>query len=218
LLTRLPLILMALAALPSTGCKDETEPTVEAADSGAILAPADAAAAQKIIKKAIVNKATPPAGAPSEALPPKAKDHCRDGEKVYFSCSVDKAAKPKAPRVVSLCGSPNPGAPRARLQYRFGAIGSPELEYPADGQLKRFEFYQMSFARSWGRKVSFEIGSYGYSVRSMFGSSHPGEAESNNFKGVDISRGEAEVASLSCVGEIIDELSDSKFPWEEAGN
>jgi hypothetical protein len=149
----------------------------------------------------------------SESQP--VKGHCLVTEKVYFNCAVGRAKKSKGARVVSLCGSPNLQAADSQLQYRFGRIGTIELKYPEDMNPRQFAFIEISYVRSWGREVSFSIGDNRYSLRSMSGSSHSGEAEGNNFRGVSVSKNDRELVSLSCVGEVVDTFEDAAFPWND---
>lgn len=49
--------------------------------------------------------------------------HCAADEKIVFSCSMGK-------KVASVCASKDAAKDKGYVQYRFGAIGKPEMTYP----------------------------------------------------------------------------------------
>ena len=50
--------------------------------------------------------------------------HCSADENVMFSCSVGK-------KTASVCASKDAAKDKGYVQYRFGAIGKPEMTFPA---------------------------------------------------------------------------------------
>lgn len=91
------------------------------------------------------------------AIEANAQSHCAIGEATHFSCRIRNSS-----RTLSICGSDLraveslPRRSEAWLQYRFGAIGKPELVFPAakNGSLDAFvhEYHmglqQLSFSKS----------------------------------------------------------------------
>jgi hypothetical protein len=150
-----------------------------------------------------------------------AESHCRRNEDVYFSCRLGDGSN------VSVCGMPAADPeyedPRAsqgdngigisprigRLRYVLGPIGAPEVQVEAVGWEigRRFSYEEPQYVRSMGSKLEVQAGRTSHSVRSMIGSSHPGEAEQNNFKGIWMNR-EGSEKQLTCSGEPVDALGD----------
>jgi len=52
---------------------------------------------------------------------------CRSEEQVFFSCTIAASNK-----LVSLCGAKIIDIRRGYIQYRFGRVGAPELQYPRE--------------------------------------------------------------------------------------
>ncbi len=59
-----------------------------------------------------------------DSRPKSYPSHCDVGETTVFSCSIGR-------KVASLCASDDIGPSSGRLRYAFGAMGKPELVYPA---------------------------------------------------------------------------------------
>lgn len=101
------------------------------------------------------------------ALATTVESHCLDDEYVYFSCRIDGSIN-----VVSLCGGGIRDYEPSWVQYRFGAIGSPELVYPRtrNGSLQQFAgFFEYHKAIPFHiQEVWFRIGKYRYRIESVF--------------------------------------------------
>jgi len=86
---------------------------------------------------------------------------CVEGEKVVFSCVIQKSAK-----VVSLCGSPDLAKDRGYLQYRFGLPGKLELEFPQqkDSSPQSFKYNHYFRAQVDLTEISFSKDNFQYTV------------------------------------------------------
>ena len=86
---------------------------------------------------------------------------CSKGEKVIFSCPVKRSNK-----TLSLCASAKLSKTDGYLQYRFGAPGKIELEYPKDrtGSLDAFSYSHYFRAKVDLTEISFSVNGYGYTV------------------------------------------------------
>lgn len=122
--------------------------------------------------------------------PSAATGHCAAGEQVWFDCPITGGKR------VSLCGGP--GA--ADAQYRFGAVGSPELVFPAaaTGGKAAFKVEERTHIRSQGTVAVFENEGHRYEVSSYAGGGGGADAESNNFQGVYVFKGDELLATVSC--------------------
>jgi hypothetical protein len=86
---------------------------------------------------------------------------CAKDEKIVFSCSLKRSMK-----VVSLCSSAKLTKDGGYLQYRFGAPGKIELEFPdnrADSQ-KVFKYSHYFRAKVDDTEISFSRNGYTYTV------------------------------------------------------
>jgi hypothetical protein len=90
---------------------------------------------------------------PSEAASVLPGSLCRHDEAVVFSCPVQDG-----PTLVSLCMTPQLTLRTGYIQYRFGQVGSVELEFPEHRHATQaqFRFAQSSSARGEQVAVSFE--------------------------------------------------------------
>ena len=131
--------------------------------------------------------------------------HCTAEEKVYFSC-VTKSQE----RVLSVCGSSVLTATDSYLQYRFGPVGKPELQFPSDrkGSIQQFRFYHYFRASVDRSGLTFQSGDYAYEVYDDYeGDIQPPEKTS----GVVVSKvGTDTETGISCKGEITNHLNDLK--------
>jgi hypothetical protein len=86
---------------------------------------------------------------------------CVEGEKVVFSCVIQKSAK-----VVSLCASPDLARDRGYLQYRFGLPGKLELEYPhnKESSTQAFKYNHYFRAQVDLTEISFSKDNFQYTV------------------------------------------------------
>ena len=86
---------------------------------------------------------------------------CAKDEKVVFSCSLKRSMK-----IVSLCSSPNLTKAAGYLQYRFGAPGKIELEYPENRADSRKVFKYSHYFRAMvdSTEISFSRNGFTYAV------------------------------------------------------
>lgn len=89
---------------------------------------------------------------------------CERDEKIVFSCSLAKPAKPG--KVVSLCSSRELTKDRGYLRYRFGLPGKIELEYPKDGERPQEAFKYSHYFRAQvdETEISFSLNGYEYAI------------------------------------------------------
>ena len=99
---------------------------------------------------------TVPATTISQLLP----SHCRANEQVFFNC---KAANGK---LISLCGSKQLSATKGYVQYRFGKVGSIELQFPEklEGSQKEFRYDHYFRYRVDRSDITFKAAGYEYTV------------------------------------------------------
>jgi hypothetical protein len=66
----------------------------------------------------------------------RAPSLCKANEQAFFNCAV------KGGKIISLCASKQLTAKTGYLQYRFGRIGAPELQFPEklEGSQSAFRF------------------------------------------------------------------------------
>lgn len=121
---------------------------------------------------------------PAPTPQPDPRGHCTADEVVLFSCPLETG------RTASLCASSDLGeAPgKGTVQFRMGPLGEITTRFPTEPKSPEFFRYEhKTSARSYGDTVNFRTQKFNYTLRDMIGSSHPGEAESNNFTGLWIS-------------------------------
>jgi len=89
---------------------------------------------------------------------------CERDEKIVFSCTLGKQAKPG--KVVSLCSSKELTKEQGYLRYRFGVPGKIELEYPKDGERPHEAFKYSHYFRAQvdETEISFSLNGYEYSI------------------------------------------------------
>ncbi len=90
---------------------------------------------------------------------------CSTDEQVIFSCGIKGSSK-----TLSICASRPLTKNKGYLQYRFGAPGKTELEFPAsrEGSLARFSYSHYFRAQVDNTEVSFKNEGYEYSVFSDY--------------------------------------------------
>ena len=107
----------------------------------------------------------------AHALP---RSHCKLNEEVLFTCNMRL-------KTLSICSSKEvTGSPRTWIQYRFGAIGSPELVYPPDLRSPVGIFKHSSETGGRWRDVRVQFSSNGFSyVLHAYGNSAIVESEAS---------------------------------------
>lgn len=99
----------------------------------------------------------------ASAAPSPSPSLCQAGERVVFACTT-------GPRQVSLCEAPVDPARGARLQYRYGRVGSKsELAFPSDeDSAPGFRAGTASLSGGGGAWLEFERGRFRYVVFSFW--------------------------------------------------
>src|SRR5262245_25866074 len=92
---------------------------------------------------------------------PRAASLCSKDEKIVFSCPLKRSMK-----IVSLCSSQKLSKDAGYLQYRFGAPGKIELEFPDNraDSLKAFKYSHYFRAKVDSTEISFSRNGYTYAV------------------------------------------------------
>ncbi len=125
---------------------------------------------------------------------PRGLGHCATNEIVLFDCGVE------GDKQLSLCGSDT----LATIQYRFGALGAPELVFPDDGARTALTYGHEAWARGEEHSVSFTRDEHTHRIVDAAGSGIDGEA--NNYQGVKVLQGGEEIAFLGCTNAATTEL------------
>jgi len=132
---------------------------------------------------------------------------------VFFNCKV------KSGKLISVCGSQNLSSESGCVQYRFGPLGRPELQYPAT-TLERPDHFALESHRPYQAEselLHFSVGEHEYSVYQAHGT----DAIPHNTAGVLVSgpnigaKGESSFSNLKCLPgriERLGELSGSVLP------
>lgn len=201
------LLVPTLTLLAACGDSDPADP---AADAPAAPAPGDPAAAAP---------ATPATGADGAAVNPPGNDepalapdpnanggsaapiataqspsHCAEGQHIWFECAVGQG------RTVSLCGNGDP----SWLQYHFGPPGKPALSVPAaPTDTSLFHFATGTWPESKAHAIRFDNGGVTYLLVDRFaqGPAGAGSAPADNFQGVVVRQGTAEISRFPCTGQ-----------------
>lgn len=86
---------------------------------------------------------------------------CRSDEQIIFNCAVAKGSK-----LVSLCGSKSLDNRRGYLQYRFGAPGAIELQFPSARANTQLAFRYAHYFRAQvdRSEITFDNGDYRYTL------------------------------------------------------
>lgn len=139
--------------------------------------------------------------APSIALPQAAPPptHCTPRERVVFSCQTASS------KVISLCAARATGD-SASMAYRFGALDAPELVYPqvAAHPREHFRGSTVMYSGGGGAWIAFDNGGFTYFVYTAIGKGF-------ETAGVLVRKGDAQVASLRCVGPSTSEIGPAFF-------
>ncbi|HKE57402.1 MAG TPA: hypothetical protein VKB46_11890 [Pyrinomonadaceae bacterium] len=119
---------------------------------------------------------------------------CDSGEQVIFSCPLKRSTK-----IVSLCASKDLSKQAGYLQYRFGAPGRIELEFPQSrsGSQQQFQYSHYFRAQFDLTAITFANDGYEYSIFHDYnGEEKPAVAES----GVRVTA-KGKENSLLCAGK-----------------
>ncbi|HEY6093657.1 MAG TPA: hypothetical protein VIU93_01770 [Gallionellaceae bacterium] len=140
------------------------------------------------------------------SLASQASTHCSKQEQVVFSCHAGK-------KILSLCMSKPVAGQGGYLQYRFGALGRPELIFPKALQPGAENFFYSTAGYSAGGegRVRFSIGTYDYVLYSKITSGPPrkgGSREKYQSAGMVIRNNKKQIGSLQCA----EKNSDFDFP------
>lgn len=123
--------------------------------------------------------------------------HCRADEQTFFNCKV------RSGKSISVCGSKVVSAKSGYVQYRFGLLGKPELEYPATATEGPARFALESHRPYQGESehLHFSIGKHECSVYQVHGT----DTVPHNTAGVLVSgpsvgaKGERKFSDLKCL-------------------
>jgi hypothetical protein len=161
-----------------------------------ILTVAFTAAVVCLVSNGTRNSASAPPGLPANTL-------CAPNERIIFSCPIRKSAK-----LVSLCASKDLTSNRGYLQYRFGAPGKIELEYPKDrtGTQAKFQYSHYFRARVDLTEITFSIEGIEYKISDDYNGE---EKPAVTFRGLDVTiPGKAKPASFECRAKPKTDYSD----------
>ena len=149
------------------------------------------------------------------ASPVKAasQTHCGSDEKVFFSCTIGSSG---ARKVASICGNANEKNEARWVQYRFGAIGSPEMVYPTKTKDSREKFFAHFENHPEGgfREIWFKVGDYRYLV----GDDYSADAAEKVDSHVVVYKGWQPIANLKCVRTAVDDLYSLRERVLDANN
>jgi hypothetical protein len=121
----------------------------------------------------------------------KIKSLCQANEQTIWSCATTKN------KIASVCASKDLAEDKGYVQYRFGAAGKVELEFPKDraGSQKSFKYSRYTRYMVTMLTLSFENGGFTYTIHD---DENFEEKTSNYYDVVDITNGEKEVSSVVC--------------------
>lgn len=111
-------------------------------------------------------------------------------------------------RIVSVCGSADPGALNGYLQYRFGRIGHIEMQYPSmqEGSARQFRFYHYGRYRVERLGLIFRRRNFEYTTYSHY---EGDEKPEKTLIGLTVSRDDGRtVSDLRCTLPLVDRLSE----------
>lgn len=130
--------------------------------------------------------------------------HCSDKEQVIFSCTVKKSIK-----VLSVCASKQLDIPDRYVQYRYGALGVVELEFPVQRtqSLEQFKVSHYFRARVDRRELTFANKGVQYTVFSYFeGEDKPPQREAGiTYR---MGNGKSEGKTLQCASPYTNHLQE----------
>ena len=144
-----------------------------------------------------------------------AQTHCDSNEQVVFSCSTGK-------KVISLCSSNEASITRGYMQYRFGAIGSAELKYPASLENPKGKFtvenelmpLNDDGSRNEETDLNFKIGSFRYLLiyeANNNTSNYKNSKDTRETVGANLSvfKDDKQIANLKCINSTILKMKKS---------
>lgn len=142
---------------------------------------------------------------PQPAAAATAGGFCQAGETVVFGCSIASG------KWVNVCADARPKP--ARLQYRFGAPGKPELLLPAGGASPDPTVYGRSESYSGGGAawLGFRNGDYRYVVYTGIGRWGP-NGETRERAGVAVEKSGRTVAHFACTSAVRSVLGPDWYP------
>ncbi|MBS0586901.1 MAG: hypothetical protein JSS37_02860 [Proteobacteria bacterium] len=131
-----------------------------------------------------------------------AESHCREQERIVFSCSLGK-------KTVSVCASADLSATGGYLQYRFGQKGGLELAFPdltqATPAASHVQARTLMFAGGGGGYLRFVNGTHHYIVYTAIGKGWGAK------DGVAVEKNGQLVTNLECRDVPVSELSEEFF-------
>jgi len=141
-----------------------------------------------------------------------AVDHCMPDEQVIFSCGMKTSSK-----VLSICASRVLSKDKGYIQYRFGAPGNVELEFPSsrEGSQGKFAYFHYFRAQVDRTEVGFKNGKYEYSVFSDYEGDIKPETYKSGVSITDSSSGKEQ--TFLCRGKPVNRLAllSKIIPCEE---
>jgi hypothetical protein len=128
------------------------------------------------------------------ASPQGAVSLCEKGEKVIFTCAIQKPA-----RIGSLCSSPNVTKEQGYVQYRFGLPGKIELEFPKTRARTQAVFKYSHYFRAQvdETEISFTSDAYQYAI---FDDYNGEQKPASHDQGVRVTAPDGKETTLSCRG------------------
>ena len=119
---------------------------------------------------------------------------CEKGEKVVFSCTINKPAK-----IVSLCASADFAKDRGYLQYRFGLPQKIELEFPrtrenTQAAFKYSHYFRAQFDQT---EISFTSSDHQYAIFDDYSGE---QKPASHDQGIRITAPDGKETTLSCRG------------------
>ena len=156
------------------------------------------------------------AARPASVAQKRAPSLCKANEQIFFNCTV------KGGKIISLCASKQLTAKTGYLQYRFGKIGAPELQFPEklEGSQSAFRFDHYFRARVDRSDIVFKNAGYEYTVFDDWEGDVKPEIRQSGVSVVSLTN-EKDTSQLDCRGprvtrlvaldEIVPPIEDSKL-------
>jgi hypothetical protein len=119
---------------------------------------------------------------------------CEKGEKVIFSCTIQKPAK-----IVSLCASADLAKDHGYLQYRFGLPQKIELQFPrtrenTQAAFKYSHYFRAQFEQT---EISFTSSDHQYAIFDDYSGE---QKPASHDQGIRITAPDGKETTLSCRG------------------
>ena len=132
--------------------------------------------------------------------------HCTTDEQIFFNFKV------RSGKLISVCGSKNLSPESGYVQYRFGPLGRPELQYPTT-TLEWSDHFSLESHRPYQAEselLHFSIGEHEYSVYQVHGTDTiPPNAAGVLVSGPSIgARGAPSFSDLKCLPGRIERLGE----------